>query len=172
MDQHRWLAQLTRTTALDLLGSVPIGRLVFTRQTIPSIRPVNHLVEGESIIVRVSAGAAITAAAGEGRSGVVVAYEADSLDPQTRLGWSVVVTGTARLLSDERGAARYRSRLESWLTGTRDDVIVITADVVTGYQLVAVEPTGRDRLASGAVRPAVGVSRAGPGIGRLGTMSR
>jgi hypothetical protein len=72
-----------------------------------------------------------------------------------------VVTGTARLLTDERGAARYRTRLEPWLTGTRDDVIVITADVVTGYQLVAAEPAAGSRLASGV-----------PGMGRHGTMSR
>jgi nitroimidazol reductase NimA-like FMN-containing flavoprotein (pyridoxamine 5'-phosphate oxidase superfamily) len=161
MNDHRWLAQLTRTAALDLLSSVPIGRLVFVHQAVPSIRPVNHLVEGESIIVRTAADAAITGVASQGRSAVVVAYEADSIDPQARLGWSVVVTGTARLLTDERGAARYRTRLEPWLAGTRDDVIVITADVVTGYQLVAAEPAAGSRLAAGV-----------PGMGRHGTMSR
>lgn len=146
MDEYRWLQQLSRSKALALLGSVSIGRLVFTHQALPAIRPVNHVVEGESIIVRATAGAAITASAGRG--GVVVAYEADTIDPDSRLGWSVIVVGTARLLTDENAAARYRARLRPWLSGAVDDVITITADVVTGYQLMAGEPSGAGRQAA------------------------
>src|SRR5260221_14444704 len=62
MDEHRRLEQLTRTKALDLLSSVNLGRLVFTHQALPAIRPVNHLVECESIIVRATAGGAIPSA--------------------------------------------------------------------------------------------------------------
>jgi nitroimidazol reductase NimA-like FMN-containing flavoprotein (pyridoxamine 5'-phosphate oxidase superfamily) len=134
MDEYRQLRQLSRTKALGLLGSVDLGRLVFTHKALPAIRPVNHLVEGESIIVRATSGAAITSAAG--RSGVVVAYEADSIDPQTRIGWSVIVVGTARLLTDDAAAARYRARLRPWITGSVEDVITISADLVTGYQIV------------------------------------
>ncbi len=140
MDEQRWLQQLSRTKALELMGSVSLGRLVFTHQALPAIRPVNHLVEGESVIVRVTAGAAITSAAGRG--GVVVAYEADSIDADTQLGWSVIVVGTARLLTDERAAARYRTRLRPWISGTVDDVITISADMISGYQMVAGEPAG------------------------------
>jgi len=138
MDDQRLLKQLTRTTSLQLLGSVSIGRLVFTHHALPAIRPVNHLVEGESIIVRATTGAAITSAAG--RDGVVVAYEADSIDHETQLGWSVIVVGTARLLADEDAAARYRARLRPWIADAADDVITISADIVTGYQMVAAEP--------------------------------
>jgi nitroimidazol reductase NimA-like FMN-containing flavoprotein (pyridoxamine 5'-phosphate oxidase superfamily) len=137
MDEHRWLQPLSRTKALSLLGSVQIGRLVFTHKALPAIRPVNHLVEGESVIVRATQGAAITSAS---QRGVVVAYEADSIDPQTHLGWSVIVVGTARLLADERSAERYRARLRPWISGTVDDVITISAEVVTGYQMLAGEP--------------------------------
>lgn len=138
MDEHRWLQPLTRSKSLDLLASVGHGRLVFTHQALPAIRPVNHLVEGESVIMRATAGAAITSSAG--RNGVVVAYEADSIDAASHLGWSVVVVGTARLLTDENAAARYRARLRPWISGTADDVITITSDVVTGYRLVAGAP--------------------------------
>ncbi len=141
MDEHRSLQQLSRSKALELLGSVPIGRLVFTHQALPAIRPVNHLVEGESIIVRATSGAAITAAAK--RDGTVVAYEADSIDPDSQLGWSVIVVGTARLMADENAAARYRTRLRPWVSGPADDVITISADMITGYRMVAVEvPVG------------------------------
>jgi hypothetical protein len=134
MDEHRRLEQLTRTRALDLLSSVSLGRLVFTHQALPAIRPVNHLVECESIIVRATAGAAIVSAAD--RHGVVVAYEADSIDSENHVGWSVIVVGTARLLADDAAAARYRTLLHPWISGAVDDVITISADLVTGYQMV------------------------------------
>ena len=134
MDDYRELEQLNRSEALTLLGSVSLGRLVFTHQALPAVRPVNHLVVSESIIVRATAGAAITSVAG--RNGVVVAYEADSIDSDTRLGWSVIVVGTARLMTDELAAARYRARLRPWVAGTVDDVITISTDLISGYRLV------------------------------------
>ncbi|MGI9004723.1 MAG: pyridoxamine 5'-phosphate oxidase family protein [Streptosporangiaceae bacterium] len=141
MDEDRSLQQLSRSKALELLGSVPMGRLVFTHQALPAIRPVNHLVEGESIIVRATSGAAITAAAK--RDGTVVAYEADRIDQDSLLGWSVIVVGTARLMADENAAARYRARLRPWISGPADDVITISAEMITGYRMVAVEvPVG------------------------------
>jgi len=143
MDEHRRLQQLSRTEALGLLGSVSLGRLVFTHHALPAIRPVNHLVEAESVVVRVTAGAAITSAAG--RDGAVVAYEADMIDPDTHLGWSVIVVGTARLLTDDVAAARYRARLKPWISGVVDDVITISADIVTGYEMVAQEASDQGR---------------------------
>src|SRR6478672_1688014 len=134
MDEHGQLRQLSRTRALELLGSVNLGRLVFTHQALPAVRPVNHLVECESIIVRATAGAAIISTAN--RHGVVVAYEADSIDSENRLGWSVIVVGTARLLADDAAAARYRTLLQPWISGAVDDVITISADLVTGYEMV------------------------------------
>jgi hypothetical protein len=148
MDQHMKLQQLSRTSALELLGSVNLGRLVFTHQALPAVRPVNHLVECESIIVRATAGAAIISAAN--RHGVVVAYEADSIDPDSHVGWSVIVVGTARVLTDDAAAARYRARLKPWVAGPVDDVITISTDLVTGYELVPGETTGGlPRVAAG-----------------------
>jgi Pyridoxamine 5'-phosphate oxidase len=134
MDEPRRLEQLSRGEALQLLGTVSLGRLVFTHRALPAIRPVNHVVEGESIIVRATAGAAITSEAS--RSGAVVAYEADVIDSDTRLGWSVIVVGTARLMTDEHAAARYRARLRPWIAGSADDVITISAELITGYRLL------------------------------------
>jgi hypothetical protein len=134
MDEYRALEQLNRSEALKLLGSVSLGRLVFTHQALPAVRPVNHLVVSESIIVRATTGAAITSAAD--RNGVVVAYEADQIDAETRLGWSVIVVGTARLMTDDLAASRYRARLRPWIAGSVDDVITISTDLVSGYRLV------------------------------------
>ena len=143
MDEHRRLEQLSRTRSLGLLSSVNLGRLVFTHHALPAIRPVNHLVECESIIVRATAGAAIISSAN--RHGVVVAYEADSIDSENHVGWSVIVVGTARLLTDDAAAARYRTMLQPWISGAVDDVITISADLVTGYRMVQVEAAENDQ---------------------------
>ena len=156
MDEQRLLQQVSRSKALELLASVPIGRLVFTHQALPAIRPVNHLVEGESIIVRATSGAAITAAAQ--RDGTVVAYEADRIDQDSQLGWSVVVVGTARLMTDEIAAGRYRARLRPWVAGQAEDVITISAELVTGYQMVTVEVPGA-RAPAGERAGAAGYGR-------------
>lgn len=54
----RRMEQLGRDEALRLLATVSLGRIVFTQYALPAVRPVNHLVEGESIIVRVHEGEA------------------------------------------------------------------------------------------------------------------
>jgi nitroimidazol reductase NimA-like FMN-containing flavoprotein (pyridoxamine 5'-phosphate oxidase superfamily) len=117
---------------LALLGSVPFGRVVFTHRALPAIRPVNHIVDNGYVIIRSSLGSGITGAAGDG---TVVAYEADAIDPDSRTGWSVVVTGKARLVDDPQDLARYEELLDPWVDGRMDCVIAIPADLVTGYQL-------------------------------------
>src|SRR5690348_935366 len=67
--------------ALRLLGSVSFGRVVFTQQALPTIRPVNHVLADGDIVIRTHAGAALTARTRQARDlGVVVAYEADDID--------------------------------------------------------------------------------------------
>jgi nitroimidazol reductase NimA-like FMN-containing flavoprotein (pyridoxamine 5'-phosphate oxidase superfamily) len=131
------MVELGRAEALGLLASAPIGRIVFTRHALPAIRPVNHVVDQGDIVIRTHEGAALSSAAEQaGPSGVVVAYEADSIDPDTRLGWSVVVTGYARLITDPELAARYRLLLHLWVDQGTDYTVRIRPDLVTGYRLV------------------------------------
>jgi nitroimidazol reductase NimA-like FMN-containing flavoprotein (pyridoxamine 5'-phosphate oxidase superfamily) len=126
------LSTISPDHCLALLGSVPFGRVVFTHRALPAIRPVNHIVDNGNIIIRSSLGSGITSAAG---AGMVVAYEADAIDPDSRTGWSVVVTGLARLVDDPADLARYERLLEPWVDGRTDCVISIPADLVTGYQM-------------------------------------
>jgi nitroimidazol reductase NimA-like FMN-containing flavoprotein (pyridoxamine 5'-phosphate oxidase superfamily) len=126
------LSTISPERCLALLGSVPFGRVVFTHRALPAIRPVNHIVDNGDIIIRSSLGSGITSIAGDG---MVVAYEADQFDPGSRTGWSVVVTGLARLVDDPDDLARYEHLLEPWVDGRMDCVIRIPTDLVTGYRL-------------------------------------
>ncbi|GHF54878.1 pyridoxamine 5'-phosphate oxidase family protein [Streptomyces griseosporeus] len=126
--------------ALRLLGSVSFGRLVFTRQALPTIRPVNHVLDGGDIVIRTHDGGALTTRARQaGAQGVVVAYEADAIDPDTHLGWSVVVTGYARLVTDPADLAHCRALLRPWVDRPMDQAVRIHPDLVTGTRLTAVQ---------------------------------
>ena len=135
MTALRRLEALPRAESLRLLSTVSLGRLVFTHLALPAIRPVNHAVAGEQIIIRAYLGTAISTAV-RGQSGTVVAYEADLIDPDTHLGWSVIVVGRATRLTDPAEAARYRQLLRPWVDGGADDLIIIQADMVDGFRLI------------------------------------
>lgn len=135
-DTGRAVVELDRTTALSLLATVQLGRVVFSRNALPAIRPVNHLVEPDGrIIVRTRVASRLTSAV-RGNSDVVVAYEADDIDPQLHTGWSVVVTGLARPVTDPIRIARYERLLHSWVDRVMDAVIEIEPSIVTGIRLV------------------------------------
>ncbi|WP_433726750.1 pyridoxamine 5'-phosphate oxidase family protein [Nocardia sp. CA-129566] len=130
------VVELDRNTALSLLATVQLGRVVFSRNALPAIRPVNHLVEPDGrIIVRTRVASRLTLAV-RANSDVVVAYQADDIDPQLRTGWSVVVTGLARTVTDPVRIARYERLLHSWVDRVMDAVIEIEPSIVSGIRLI------------------------------------
>ena len=133
---QRQLTELDRAEALRLLGSVSLGRIVFTHRAMPAVRPVNHILDSTGIVIRSHSGAAIISEADTAR-GAVVAYEADNINPNYLLGWSVVVTGIARLVRDPAELARYREALLPWVDREMDQVIRIQPEVITGFRLDA-----------------------------------
>lgn len=140
-------AALHRAEALRLLGTVSLGRIVFTRHALPAIHPVPHLVDDGDIVLRTHEGAALTIRdRWAGAGGVVVAYEADAIDTVTHLGWSVVVTGYCHLVTDPDALARYRRLLRpGWSRPDElprrerphEHVLRIRPDLVTGVRLTA-----------------------------------
>ncbi|MGV9610951.1 pyridoxamine 5'-phosphate oxidase family protein [Nocardia xishanensis] len=133
--------ELDREDALALLAQAPFGRVVYTRDALPAIRPVNHLVDNGSIIVRTRLASQFSAAV-RGRSGVVVAYQADDLDIDRRTGWSVVVTGIARPVTDPARIDRYQRLLRPWIGSPMDGVIEIEPTIVSGIELIDNEAAG------------------------------
>jgi Pyridoxamine 5'-phosphate oxidase len=119
---------------LQLLGSVSLRRIAFTQRAVPALRPVNHLVDDETIIIRSHLGSAITGRAATGE-GAVVCYEADGIDPVWHTGWSVIATGMARLVRDPAVISRYQQMLEPWVEGQMDYVIAIKPQLITGIRL-------------------------------------
>ncbi|QOV34034.1 pyridoxamine 5'-phosphate oxidase family protein [Streptomyces ferrugineus] len=128
------MVELDREESLGLLAGVSMGRVGFTHQALPVIRPVNHLVSnGGDIVIRTHAGAALLASAWASE---VVVYEADEIDAATRTGWSVMVTGTASRVTEPQELSRFNAELSPWINTEMEHVVRIRAELVTGYRLL------------------------------------
>jgi nitroimidazol reductase NimA-like FMN-containing flavoprotein (pyridoxamine 5'-phosphate oxidase superfamily) len=99
---------------LRLLATVPIGRVVFTDQAMPGVLPVNFLLYRGLIVLRTGEGSKLAAAL----RNAVVAFEADEFDVGSRIGWSAMVIGHARLVRDGAERAELSAlNLNSWAPG-------------------------------------------------------
>lgn len=136
------LRELPPATALRLLGSVPIGRIVFTERALPAIRPVNHVLVDGDVVLRCHAGAALLGAINQ-----VVAYEADAIDPDTHAGWSVIVTGKAEEIIDADEVARYESLLRPHVDLTMQHVVRIRPELITGFELADTTQDAKNLIA-------------------------
>jgi nitroimidazol reductase NimA-like FMN-containing flavoprotein (pyridoxamine 5'-phosphate oxidase superfamily) len=96
-------ARLDRAESFRMLAAVAVGRLIFTSNALPAVLPVNFALADGLIVLR-------TAAAIVARKvhDMIVAFEADDLDPATFSGWSVTGTGRAALVTDLGIIARYQ----------------------------------------------------------------
>jgi len=135
------LEQLSRDECLRLVGQVPFGRIVYTRQALPAVELVNFALDGGDIIIRTDSSGKLAAAT----RGAVVAFEADSVDAATHAGWSVTIVGYARAVTDPQDVHRLEgSALDPWAPGKRDHFIRISPEIVNGRRLAARQQAGDD----------------------------
>jgi uncharacterized protein len=140
------LMELSRRECLALLASVPVGRLVYTSRAMPAVVPLTFVLLRDSLYVRTTeeTGLRVTTA------GVVVAFQADAVDPSARSGWSVTVVGRAVPESEPYVLAELDALpLVPWASGRRDTVVRLPLELVTGR-----------RVGSGPVRPGAVAARA------------
>jgi nitroimidazol reductase NimA-like FMN-containing flavoprotein (pyridoxamine 5'-phosphate oxidase superfamily)/GNAT superfamily N-acetyltransferase len=124
---------LSRSQSMELLRSVPVGRIVFTHRALPAITPVNFTVlDNDDIVIRTAVGSRLAAAT----DGAVVAFEADSYDGLSREAWSVVVTGRAgHVVSDDELAEVETAMPAPWAAGERGVVVRVGAEIVDGRRV-------------------------------------
>lgn len=135
-----YVVELDRAEAMELLASVDYGRVVFTQNALPAIRVVNHIVDQDAVIMRTQLATKLSTVVRARTSPGVLAYQADDLDRQAQLGWSVVVTGRAHTVTDPGRLARYEQLLRPWVNDVMDTVIAIDAEIVTGIRIVSDNP--------------------------------
>ncbi|WP_329478746.1 pyridoxamine 5'-phosphate oxidase family protein [Kribbella sp. NBC_01484] len=140
---HSRLQIVSRADCLELLESVPLGRLVYTYGGLPAVRLVNFVLDDDTIVFSTATGDKFRAA----ERGDVVAFEADDVDLERHLGWTVTAIGHLSVVSPEETAElRQTLPLHSWLPMDDPQLVRLGIESVHGRRLV---PWGqRPRAAS------------------------
>ena len=112
----------------DMLQTQSVGRVAFTLDGQVEIFPVNYGLDGDGVIFRTNVGRKLS-----GTTLGEVAFEVDSIEPQTKCGWSVVIHGTARDISRFDSLERRRA-VETW-AGSKDFLVRITPRTITGRRV-------------------------------------
>lgn len=115
-----------------LLGTHGVGRLALSTATGPVVVPVNYSVVDEAIVFRTALGTTPSLASGQ-----PVAFEVDRIDDAFSEGWSVLVRGHARTVTDPQERRRFSERAYSapWAGGTRDVWVRVEPHSVTGRRI-------------------------------------
>ncbi|WP_371478277.1 pyridoxamine 5'-phosphate oxidase family protein [Kitasatospora sp. NBC_00315] len=147
MDRDDRVECLSEDECLRLLATVPLGRLVYTAQALPAVLPVAFEVAADGrLVLAVRRDARVCRALDD----TVTAFQADRLDPVTRGGWSVLVHGRSRLVSDPATHERLlRSGTWSWAPEDEPVFVTITPELVGGNRLRPVRRPGADACPAG-----------------------
>jgi nitroimidazol reductase NimA-like FMN-containing flavoprotein (pyridoxamine 5'-phosphate oxidase superfamily) len=126
------LEVLDRAECLRLLGSSTVGRLGITAGALPTVLPINFRLIDDKVYFRTGSGSKLRAAT----DNAVVAFEVDDMDPLWHSGWSVVVTGVAREVTDpDRLSELEAANIPRWTPNHADRVIQVSTEMVSGRRL-------------------------------------
>ena len=138
------LEVLERDECLRLLAGATLGRIGVSSGALPAVLPVNFWLDGDRILILTGEGSKLDAAT----RNAVVAFEVDSFDPMYHSGWSVVVTGVAREITDAlQVAALRRAPLARWSPQGRSRIVAIDTGLISGRRIVPGQPRRREVLA-------------------------
>lgn len=136
-EQDDRVEELSSSDCWQLLRSVSVGRLAVWVEDHPDIFPINYKVDRGTLVFRTGDGTKLRAAVGE----TPVAIEADGVDPQTGIAWSIVIKGKAAPVRDtDEVLDTVGLFLFPWEGGKKEHFVRITPDVVTGRRFKVTPP--------------------------------
>jgi uncharacterized protein len=134
---------LCRDECLDLLATVPIGRVAVSVGALPAIFPINFELDDDGVLF----GAMADSRLAKATHGNIVAFQADAYDPIERSGWSVLGVGPATRLSSTNDPRHvYRSIPEPWTMGEAPEHLMrIELGQLSGHRIDSHDARGLSR---------------------------
>jgi nitroimidazol reductase NimA-like FMN-containing flavoprotein (pyridoxamine 5'-phosphate oxidase superfamily) len=132
MTDHRVIDALARDECLRLLACHSVGRLAFMDHVgiFPMLIPVTYALHGGAVVFRTGHGSQL----GVATRGEPVAFEVDRTD-QLHQGWSVVVRGFARLVTEPDEMLRLLDAVQPWAPGSKPNCLRIEARQISGRRI-------------------------------------
>jgi len=109
---------------------IPIARVVWTDGRAATIVPVNYAVADGALWFQSTPGSRLAREC----NGRQVLVEIDSVDADTRSGWSVIVTGVAQNVEGAE-VPNFLGELQVWPRGPRTTFVRVHPDEITGRRL-------------------------------------
>ena len=111
-----------------------MGRVAVSVSALPAIFPVNYAMLGDDVVFRTTPGTKLDAAV----RNAVVAFEVDHFDRFSHSGWSVMIVGPCRAVTEAQElAATERLPLTRWARdGGPESTVCIRSDRVSGRDLL------------------------------------
>ncbi len=132
--------RLTEAQCWQLLSVTKIGRMATAALGVVGIRPLNYVVDADSIVFRTAPGAKVLELAVSSS----VAFEIDNYGPQN--AWSVVATGRAYIVTDVNEIAQIEQLpLFPWVNTEKNIFVRIVVDAITGRQFELTPPPAPPR---------------------------
>lgn len=128
---HPRLEVLSREECELLIAAGGVGRFVFIAPQGPVALPVNfRYLDGDLLFLTRAEGVLAASA------GTTVSLEVDQIDEAMSEGWSVLVTGRARLVDDPAELERAASLgIEPWPGGRREALMRIDTEGISGRRI-------------------------------------
>jgi len=129
---HPHLDILSKQECEALLARGGVGRFVFLAEQGPVALPVNFRFAGGDIFFRTRTEGVLAAAAG-----TTVSFEADHIDEAMSEGWSVLITGHARLIDEPAELQKIidLGDIEPWPGGRREALMRIETATISGRRI-------------------------------------
>jgi nitroimidazol reductase NimA-like FMN-containing flavoprotein (pyridoxamine 5'-phosphate oxidase superfamily) len=126
------LRTLSPDECISLLEPGGVGRVGFTSAGRVMMLPVNFAVARKAIIFRTAPDTLLALYAN-----AQVSFEVDHFDEELHEGWSVLVHGHARNVTDEREvkSLQDRTHLGPWAPGARDVYVRIAPTRISGRRI-------------------------------------
>jgi hypothetical protein len=127
------LNSLSRDECMRLVARGGIGRFLFDEPARgPVAVPVNFRIAGDDVIFRTGSEGNVT----EGLHGQPVSFDVDHFDDALGEGWSVLLSGTASVITDRTELDQAKALgIEPWAGGDRHTYVRIAVTQVTGRRI-------------------------------------
>jgi len=124
------LASLDPAECRALIAAGGVGRVLFVEPGRgPVAVPVNYRMDGDDVVFRTASGSGLA----DGIRQASVSFDVDQLDEALGEGWSVLLTGSASVITDPAEVDRLKSlSIDPWAGGDRPMYVRLRAHQVTG----------------------------------------
>ncbi len=127
------LEELTQDECQAYVAAGGVGRFLYDDEARgPVAVPVNYKMDGTDIVFRTNSQDVVTEGAHEQK----VSFDVDHFDEALGEGWSVLLSGTADVISDPAGLAKAEGLgIEPWAGSDRNTFIRLVPSQVTGRRI-------------------------------------